>query len=72
MFTLWKTRMFPETASPPNLLPDLARPLLQPYCPLCGGVLIEMRGASRCGRCQFTLCLGCDGEAAGEWPGPAD
>ncbi len=31
-------------------------------CPICGGSLYETRGVNRCRNCQFTCCLGCDGE----------
>jgi hypothetical protein len=32
-----------------------------PECPVCGGMLIELRGQGRCSRCQFLLCADCDG-----------
>ena len=31
-------------------------------CPICRGALVDMRGLSRCSRCQFILCQACDGE----------
>jgi hypothetical protein len=37
------------------------RPML---CPLCNGVLCEMRGTLRCGRCYFSVCEACEGGAA--------
>jgi hypothetical protein len=33
-------------------------------CPICRGALVDMRGLSRCSRCQFILCQACDGEQA--------
>ncbi|HLW65211.1 MAG TPA: hypothetical protein VKS79_07830 [Gemmataceae bacterium] len=36
------------------------------YCPICRGDLVDLRGLSRCTRCQFILCQACDGEQA-EW-----
>ena len=36
------------------------------YCPICRGALVDLRGLSRCSRCQFILCQACDGEQA-EW-----
>jgi hypothetical protein len=33
----------------------------QPTCPVCNGFLILQRGDFRCSRCQFTLCVGCEG-----------
>ena len=29
-------------------------------CPFCGGVLIPLGAAWRCGRCGFALCVGCE------------
>ncbi len=40
-----------------------------PLCPVCTGVLIELRGFVRCTRCHFSMCAGCDG-AGVEWPSP--
>lgn len=34
------------------------------YCPICRGTLVDLRGLSRCSRCQFILCQACDGEQA--------
>ena len=31
----------------------------QPGCPVCGWSLNPMGGRWRCGRCQFSLCVGC-------------
>jgi hypothetical protein len=39
---------------------------LAAYCPICRGDLVDLRGLSRCARCQFILCQACDGEQA-EW-----
>jgi hypothetical protein len=36
-----------------------------PLCPVCTGVLIELRGFVRCTRCHFSMCAGCDG--GGDW-----
>ncbi len=32
----------------------------QPCCPACGGPVIELREQSRCTRCHFTMCVGCE------------
>jgi hypothetical protein len=37
--------------------PAPARP---PACPICAGVLVPLRGFSRCARCRFTVCAGCE------------
>ena len=29
-------------------------------CPVCGGVLFDMRGIHKCQRCAFAMCVGCD------------
>jgi hypothetical protein len=29
-------------------------------CPMCGGGLVPLRGAWRCSRCYFALCVGCE------------
>jgi hypothetical protein len=51
-----------------------AKPRTVPSCPVCGGPLVEMRGANRCGRCQYIFCQSCEGECPepvegdrGEW-----
>jgi len=31
-------------------------------CPICSSSVYEIRGMSRCTRCQFTFCSSCDGE----------
>jgi len=41
-----------ETPTPPQPSPC--------SCPLCGGVLMPLPGAWRCGRCGYALCLGCE------------
>jgi hypothetical protein len=33
----------------------------QPMCPVCTGVLIELRGNLRCMRCHFCICADCEG-----------
>lgn len=45
----------------PDPQADAPRP---PGCPVCGGVVIELRGQVRCTRCHFSMCLGCDGGGA--------
>jgi hypothetical protein len=35
----------------------------QPLCPVCSGLLIDLRGFVRCTRCHFSMCAGCEGEA---------
>jgi hypothetical protein len=32
----------------------------QPLCPVCSGPLVPLRGNYRCGRCFFSLCVGCE------------
>ena len=44
----------PATVSPQSML-----------CPICHGPLQELRGLSRCSRCQFIICQACDGEQIG-------
>ena len=57
--------MQPQTASPqphtpqPEECPPAAR-----TCPVCGGPFIPLRGQSRCSRCHFALCEGCEGGTA--------
>jgi hypothetical protein len=34
-------------------------------CPVCGNVLVPLRGFARCGRCSYTLCQGCEGGQVG-------
>ena len=36
----------------------------QAVCPMCGGVMIPLGEHSRCSRCSFDLCVGCEGPAA--------
>ncbi|MFL5342103.1 MAG: hypothetical protein ACJ8F7_18310 [Gemmataceae bacterium] len=31
-------------------------------CPQCGGPLFELRGLSRCARCYFVVCQGCESD----------
>lgn len=45
---------------PPGTEPQREAPR-EPGCPVCGGILIELRGLVRCTRCHFSMCLGCDG-----------
>jgi hypothetical protein len=54
--------MFP-TAAPPIVAdrPTCERPTARATCPVCGAEVIEARGLARCVRCQFTLCVGCEG-----------
>ena len=35
----------------------------QALCPVCSGLLIDLRGFVRCTRCHFSMCAGCEGEA---------
>jgi hypothetical protein len=30
-------------------------------CPVCAGVLVPLGSFSRCARCGFSLCVGCEG-----------
>ena len=41
----------------------------QPCCPVCLGGLIPQRGAWRCVRCGFSLCVGCDSSPMSEYVG---
>ncbi|MBY0232593.1 MAG: hypothetical protein K2W96_25210 [Gemmataceae bacterium] len=41
-------------------------PALRPACPVCGGVLSPLRGLVRCGRCQWTMCAGCEALPGGD------
>jgi hypothetical protein len=34
----------------------------QSTCPVCGGCLLPLGSFSRCSRCGFALCVGCEGE----------
>jgi hypothetical protein len=36
----------------------------QPWCPVCHGQLLYLRGQFRCSRCYFSLCLDCDSGSA--------
>jgi hypothetical protein len=47
-------------------------PSSQPTCPVCQGLLVDLRGSFRCVRCQFTICEGCEGGPAGPWLSLAD
>jgi hypothetical protein len=53
--------MFPTLAT--NSSPSPIVPIAN-ACPVCGDTLMEMRGVYRCGRCQFAICLNCEGERA--------
>jgi ribosomal protein S27AE len=33
---------------------------IQTVCPVCGGVMVELRSFWRCGRCNFSMCEDCD------------
>jgi hypothetical protein len=46
------------TSEPPQLS-------AQPPCPVCSGLLVELRGFVRCSRCHFAMCAGCEGEPWG-------
>jgi len=49
-----------QTPSIPTALSSQAA-----LCPICHGPLQELRGLSRCSRCQFVICQACDGEQIG-------
>jgi hypothetical protein len=53
--------MFPEFSSD-GAEEVVEAPACSASCPVCGGLLTERRGESRCLRCQFVVCQGCDGE----------
>jgi hypothetical protein len=56
-----RRRMFPASSTDDT---DRAgsQPVFSAHCPVCGGLLLERRGESRCTRCQFVVCQSCDGE----------
>jgi hypothetical protein len=35
-----------------------------PPCPVCEGVLLPLGKCYRCSRCQWSVCLGCEGGGA--------
>ncbi len=41
-------------------------PPTRPNCPVCGGVLVPLRGAFRCSRCLLTLCAACEAAPVGD------
>jgi hypothetical protein len=45
----------PETAPPPP------EPPAEWACPVCRGRLLPLGNLTRCTRCLFTLCAGCEG-----------
>ncbi len=51
-----------SSAEPPE---KTAAPV-RPSCPVCGGVLVPLRGAFRCSRCLLTLCVACEAAPAGD------
>jgi hypothetical protein len=53
------------TRSSPEEQPDQAPAPCRPLCPVCSGPLIPLRDFSRCARCNFRICVGCEG------PGPS-
>jgi hypothetical protein len=36
----------------------------EPRCPVCGGLVFELRGMLRCTLCYLTICDGCCGTEA--------
>jgi hypothetical protein len=57
-------RMSFSTPQPADKPKNEATPPRQPSCPACGGFLVDLRGQSRCTRCYFTWCVGCDNAQA--------
>ena len=53
--------MFPVFAAADTACPATPPPTT---CPMCGGLLFEIRGLNRCARCHYVICLNCDGERA--------
>jgi hypothetical protein len=52
--------MLVATHTPANEATKEPVPVRQPSCPSCGGQLVELRGQSRCTRCSFMWCAGCE------------
>ena len=48
-------------AEPPR---DATPPARPPCCPVCNGQRVPLRGAYRCSRCMFILCVGCEAAEA--------
>lgn len=53
-----------STPTPADEPKNEAAPTRQPCCPACGGQFVELRGQSRCTRCYFTWCVGCENAQA--------
>ena len=58
--------MHPTPPSPERSADRVPAPRAQLLCPVCNGLLIPVRGACRCSRCYFSLCVGCEGESGYE------
>ena len=54
------------TPSPQDRTKNSSAPVRSPSCPCCAGPLIVLRGMFRCARCQYTLCMDCEGADAEE------
>ena len=54
--------MRPVIASPTEQAKERQPAPPQPLCPICSGLLIDLRGFVRCTRCHFSMCAGCEGE----------
>jgi hypothetical protein len=61
--------MRPVISTPAEPAQDKSPAAPQPLCPICSGLLIDLRGFVRCSRCHFSMCAGCEGEA---WYAAAD
>jgi hypothetical protein len=63
----------PPVTSPHNEPPQTNQPAsCRPMCPVCSGVMIDLRGTLRCSRCYFSICEGCEGGVVGGFSGADD
>jgi hypothetical protein len=44
---------------PAEAILEMQSELLQPCCPFCGGLLVQLSTLSRCIQCHFEFCEGC-------------
>jgi hypothetical protein len=53
--------MQPASSSVASESPPLP-PKVEAVCPICRGGLAVLRGMTRCLRCSFSFCEGCEGD----------
>jgi hypothetical protein len=63
MFHRAKQEISPLGSAIVQVRQTLAGRMAQSPCPICGGVLIPLRGTSRCTSCGFSLCEDCGAES---------